>query len=76
MSPKVKVGGEEVDGEHLEFEVRKDQWQEISLPDGTILKIKLVVTDVLKTTKKNDAGEPVYLVRSVPVLSSGPKGDK
>lgn len=30
----------------LDFEVVKDVWQEIRLEDGTLLRLKLVVTDV------------------------------
>jgi hypothetical protein len=70
MSPKVKIGTEDVEGEALEFEIQKDPWQEIRLPDGAVLKIKLVVTDVYKTSKTDAVGAPVYVVRSVPVLAS------
>jgi len=74
MAAKEKIDGVDMEGEHMEFEVQKDAWQEIRLPDSTVLKIKLVVTDVFKATRTTDAGEPVYYVRSVPVLAPIAKG--
>lgn len=67
---KIKNGEETVEGEPQEFTVAGDSWQEITVADGAVLKIKLVVTDVVKTKKINpETGEPYYWVRSIPVLS-------
>lgn len=72
MSPKRKVryGPEMVDGEEVEFEPLTERWNEYRLSDGTLLKMKLVVTRIIRIDKYNEQGEPIYLVNSNNVLTA------
>jgi len=59
-----------VDGEDVEFEPLAERWNEYRLSDGTLLKMKLVVTRIIRIDKYNDQGEPIYLVNSNNVLTA------
>jgi len=51
------------DGEPVDFEVVKEDWNEYRLADGSTLKVKLILTGVLRLKDKFDpAGNPVYAV--------------
>jgi len=72
--PKKKVSlpnGQEVEGTVMPFQVGGENFNEYVVEDGTILKIKLVVTEVLRIDGAYDAdGNPVYLVASSNVMSA------
>lgn len=61
--------GETVEGERLPFESVKEPWTECRLEDGTIIKLKLVVSDVMRLDQDNVGGEPQYVVKSSNVMS-------
>lgn len=61
----VKINNETVEGESLEFEALREDWNVYKLADGTTLRMKLVITEVLRVDKFNPAtGEPVYQILS------------
>jgi hypothetical protein len=43
--------------QNLDFEEKVENWNVYECEDGTIIKIKLVLTGVLRDEKKNDFGE-------------------
>lgn len=45
-----------------------ENWSEYKLEDGTIIKLKPVVTKIIKTDKKKSDGTPVYSVTFQPVI--------
>ncbi len=50
-----------VDAELVDFKVENEDWQYYDLSDGSKLKIKLVLTQVLRSRKQvNEQGEPIY----------------
>ena len=67
---KINYGGQPVDSEEVEFEPLAERWNEYRLSDGTLLKMKLVVTRVIRLDVYNEQGEPIYLVNSNNVLSA------
>jgi hypothetical protein len=71
--PRKKVSlpnGQEVEGTVMPFQVGGENFNEYVVEDGTILKVKLVVTEVLRIDGAYDAeGNPVYLVASTNVMS-------
>jgi hypothetical protein len=72
MSNKVKInfGGEEVEATPIEINQTSEQWNQYLLDDGTMIKMKLVATKVLRVDNKYDKeGNPVYFVQSTNVIS-------
>lgn len=53
------------DGEEVDFENRKEDWNIYELSDGSILKVKLVLLNVVRSRDKYDPlGKPIYGVTS------------
>ena len=63
--PKIPYRGREVDATDVEFQTRKEDWNEYQLMDGSVIKMKLVVSEIFKVPDEYDnEGNPVYVVRS------------
>ena len=69
MKKKYNLGGQEIAGEEVEFEVEKEGWNVYILHDGTKLKLKAVVAQIVCLEAHKPDGEPIYLVNSSNVLS-------
>jgi hypothetical protein len=57
----------------IEFQTRKEDWNEYQLMDGTVIKMKLVVSEILRIEGVYDEeGNPAYRIKStnVPVVKS------
>jgi hypothetical protein len=50
-----------------------EPWSEYSLEDGTVLRVRQTVVNVVKLDDKNDSDEPVYYIQSQQALSIIPK---
>lgn len=71
--PKIKWQGQDVDALSLRFKTIKEEWNEYDLEDGTTLRMKAVVSDVVRIEGHYDQeNNPVYVVRSsnIVVVSS------
>ena len=55
-------------GERVDFKVVKEDWNEYELADGTRLKVRLVLVDVLRMPDYNPLGEPIYQIMSQNVV--------
>lgn len=67
--PKINFQGKEVDATEVEFQTRKEDWSEYQLMDGSVLKMKLVVGDILRIEGMYDEeGNPLYRVKSSNVV--------
>lgn len=67
--PKVLYKGEIVDGDDVSFSVVKDDWNTYQLHDGTEIRVRLIVQEVIKIPGEVDGqGNPVYVVKSNNVL--------
>ena len=63
--PKINFQGREVDATEIEFHTRKEDWNEYQLTDGTVIKMKLVVSEVYRIDGSYDnEGNPVYQIKS------------
>ena len=63
--PKVPYQGREVDADDVSFAILKEDWNRYQLHDGSELRLRLVVSDILRISNEYDAeGNPVYLVKS------------
>lgn len=68
---KVEFLSEMVDGDELEFETIKEGWNEYACEDGSTVKLKSVVSRIVKLVdRRNAAGEAIYLTRSNNVLAA------
>ncbi len=68
---KLKLGNDEVTAEVIEFEVERENWNTYILADGTNLKLKAVLAEVLRVDDRYAPnGDPLYIVNANPVLST------
>jgi hypothetical protein len=67
---KVPYQGRQVEGESVDFLTRKEDFNEYQLTDGKILKIKMVVTRIIRLEEeKTPDGKPIYLIQSQNVVA-------
>ncbi len=58
-------------GEVVDFKVLREDWSNYRLADGTILKVRLVVTKVVRTYQHDPTtGEPLYVFSRATALST------
>ena len=68
---KINLGGQEVVAEEVEFESERENWNVYALHDGTQLKIKAVLAEVLRVEGMYAPnGDPLYIVNASPVIVS------
>jgi hypothetical protein len=62
---KVQLGAETVDGVDLDFRTLHEEWNEYETEDGSRIRVKLVVTEIIRTDQYDlQTDQPVYVVRS------------
>lgn len=62
--------GNEITGELVEVVESTDRFSDITLEDGTKIRLKPVVTEVIRGDKQWDPdGNPIYVVRSTTVVT-------
>jgi len=53
------------DGEEVDFENKKEEWNIYKLADGSTLKVKLVLVNVVRSRDNYDSlGNPIYGITS------------
>ena len=73
MIVKLNVGGKVVDAEKMDFSTLCDAWSSIRLEDGTVVKIKVVPSEVYQLPGVDSlTGAHQFLVKSSNVLSVEP----
>lgn len=72
----VQTPGGPIDGEDLDFETLKESWNEYKTEDGSTIRMKTVVTNIVRLTGRfGPDGEPVYTVRSSNVVTTSSPPD-
>lgn len=67
---KVNYQGREVEGTPTDFLCRKEDFNEYQLTDGKVIKIKMVVTRIIRLEgEKGPDGKPVYMIQSQNVVA-------
>lgn len=67
---EIRVGNESIDAIEMPFQTGAEHWNEYIIHDGSVLKLKTVVTEILKLDGKFDAeGNPVYIIKSTNVVA-------
>jgi len=57
------------EGEELDFENEKEEWNVYKLSDGSTLKVKLVLVNVVRSRDKYDPlGNPIYGITSQNII--------
>jgi hypothetical protein len=73
MKVKLNLGGQVVEAEKMTCNPIQEPWSIYRLEDGTIVKLKLVVSDVFKLPHPDPVtGLPQLIVRSSNVISVEP----
>jgi hypothetical protein len=63
--------GNKVQATQEEFVPTKEEWNEYKLTDGTIIRIKIVVSEIFRLDQKDPAtGKPNFMVKSKSVMST------
>ena len=66
---KIKHKGQEVEATPIEVLSQEEFFNTYQLVDGSVLKVKSVVTDILKVDgKTTPGGGPVYIIQSETVV--------
>jgi hypothetical protein len=67
---KVTFLGKDVEATVVDFLTRKEDFNEYQLTDGQVLKMKLVVTRIMKLEgQKNPDGSQAYVISSANVVA-------
>jgi len=66
---KVNYQGRDVEGLDVSFKVDREEWNDYQLADGTELRIRLIVTDIVMIPGEWDNdGNPVYVAKSQNIM--------
>jgi len=65
---RLKVGNDTVEGTLVDFETLREEYNSYKLVDGSIIRMKTVVTNIIRTEEFAPTGEPIYVVNSQNVL--------
>lgn len=67
---KVPYNGKQVEGIEIPIKSSGEFWNEYMLEDGTVIRVKVVMTDVVKVEGEYDGeGTPVYVIKSTMISS-------
>jgi hypothetical protein len=68
--PHPDGSGRQVDGTPLTWQTGGEHWNEYLVDDGTVIRLKLVVTEVVRLDDEYDPeGNPIYMVGSTNILT-------
>ena len=67
---RIKFQGEERTAVGIEFEPEKESFSTYALHDGTTLKLKLVLTEVMRIEGAySPNGDPIYMIQASQIMS-------
>lgn len=68
---KIKLAdGSEIDGQIVSFQTGGEHWNEYLVDDGSVIRVKLVATEIVRIEGQYDAeGNPVYVLQSTNVMA-------
>ncbi|HEY7164030.1 MAG TPA: hypothetical protein VIB79_05685 [Candidatus Binatia bacterium] len=65
---EIKIGEKTVQGTLVDFETVREEYNTYKLADGSAIRMKTVVTSIIRTEEFSPDGEPLYIVNSQNVL--------
>lgn len=67
---RINFQGRDVEATPVDFRIEREDWNEYQLMDGSHLRLRLVLSEVLRVEGEYDAeGNPVYVAKSGNVLT-------
>lgn len=67
---RIKLGNEDVEATQVPFQVGGEHWNEYLCDDGSVLRMKVVTTEIFRVDGRYDnEGNPTYVVKSTNVLT-------
>ena len=72
MGSKVKVTfqGKEYNAEKVDFETVREDWSKYKLDDGATLKMRTIVSGVVRLPLLGEDGNPIYMVKSSNIVEA------
>jgi len=65
---RINIGDRSIEAEDMEFKTGREDWSEYQVEDGFTVRIKLVVSSILRTQDRDPQGNPVYIVQSTNIV--------
>lgn len=65
---RINIGDRTIEAEDMDFQSKREDWSEYQVEDGYTIRIKLVVSSILKTADRDPQGNPVYIVQSTNIV--------
>ena len=59
-----------MDAIQIDFKSTKEEWNEYQAEDGTVLRLKAVVSEVYRLDEYDQESKPIYVMKSSNILSS------
>jgi hypothetical protein len=73
MKVKLTLGDQTVEADKMDFNPIQENWSIYRLEDGTIIKLKLIISDVFRIPGTDPVtGVPQFMVRSTNIMSVEP----
>ncbi len=66
----ISFGGRIVEATEVGFKGLKEEWNEYQAEDGTVLRLKVVVSEIFRLDEYDQDNKPIYVIKSSNVLSS------
>ena len=67
---EIEYQGKMIEVDRVDFMERKEGWNEYQLTDGKIVRIKLIVTTIVKARdEKDQAGNTLYIIQSQNIVA-------
>ena len=67
---RVTLGSEQLDATEIGFRSSGENWNEYLADDGSVIRMKLVVTEILRLDGRyDDDGNPQYFIKSTNVVA-------
>jgi hypothetical protein len=65
---ELKVGDKTVGGTLVDFATVREEYNSYKLSDGSTIRMKTVVTNIIRTDEFSPSGEPIYIINSQNVV--------
>ena len=66
---EIEMQGKSVPGVVVNVRKSVERWSVVQLEDGTTIRLRSVVTETIRTDQFDEQGQPVYIVKSMNILT-------